>query len=112
MLNRSILEKIDFDKMGGLVPAIVVHFETRNLLMQGFMNRKALEKTIEIEKVTFYSRSKERLWTKGETSENYLYPKRIVTDCDYDSLLIYADPAGPTCHTGANSCFFNEVWRL
>jgi phosphoribosyl-ATP pyrophosphohydrolase/phosphoribosyl-AMP cyclohydrolase len=100
---------IDFSKYSdGLVPVIVQDNETDKVLMLGFMNEDALVKTNEIGKVTFYSRTKKRLWTKGEESGNFLYLKSLVTDCDNDTILIKANPAGPVCHTGADTCF-NEV---
>jgi phosphoribosyl-ATP pyrophosphohydrolase/phosphoribosyl-AMP cyclohydrolase len=97
--------KPDFDKGNGLLPAIVQDGTTGKVLMQGYMNAEALEKTQKEGKVTFWSRSKERLWTKGETSENYLLVEGILLDCDQDSILIKATPQGPTCHTGAHTCF-------
>ena len=101
--------KIDFEKYSdGLVPAIIQDNATGKVLMLGFMNEEALEKTKAIGKVTFYSRSKQRLWTKGEESGNFLELKEIIADCDNDTLLIKADPAGPVCHTGADTCF-NET---
>ena len=101
--------KIDFEKYAdGLVPAIVQDVQTGKVLMLGFMNQAAIDKTIEIGKVTFYSRSKQRLWTKGETSANFLLLKEIKTDCDNDTLLVKATPVGPACHTGADTCFFEE----
>lgn len=101
--------KIDFEKYAdGLVPAIVQDVQTNKVLMLGFMNQEAVDKTMEIGKVTFYSRSKKRLWTKGETSANFLLLKEIKADCDNDTLLIKATPVGPACHTGADTCFFEE----
>ena len=101
--------KIDFAKYSdGLVPAIIQDDATGKVLMLGFMNEDALEKTKLIGKVTFYSRSKQRLWTKGEESGNFLNLKEIIADCDNDTLLIKADPTGPVCHTGADTCF-NET---
>jgi len=98
--------KTDFTKYAdGLVPVIVQDVSTNVVLMLGFMNEEALHKTIETNLVTFYSRSKQRLWTKGETSNNYLHVEEILTDCDKDTLLIKAKPAGPVCHTGADTCF-------
>ncbi len=98
--------QIDFDKYkDGLVPAIVQDSESGKVLMLGFMNEEALKQTQEIGKVTFYSRSKQRLWTKGEESGNFLMLKQIIPDCDNDTLLIKADPVGPVCHTGADTCF-------
>ena len=96
---------IDFDKQEGMVPAIIQDEATGQVLMLGYMNREALEKTMTEGIVTFYSRSKNRLWTKGESSGNYLRVQRIETDCDADTLLIRATPAGPVCHTGSHSCF-------
>ncbi len=98
--------KPDFSKYSdGLVPVIVQDYRTQKVLMLGFMNEEALNKTKLESNVTFYSRSKNRLWTKGETSGNFLLVKEILTDCDNDTLLIKADPAGPVCHTGADTCF-------
>ncbi|MFT3901595.1 MAG: phosphoribosyl-AMP cyclohydrolase [Niabella sp.] len=96
----------DFSKYtDGLIPVIVQDADTLQVLMLGFMNAEALEKTKTEGKVTFFSRSKERLWTKGETSENYLLVKEILMDCDDDTILVKAVPQGPTCHTGEISCF-------
>ncbi|MEP6616478.1 MAG: bifunctional phosphoribosyl-AMP cyclohydrolase/phosphoribosyl-ATP diphosphatase HisIE [Ginsengibacter sp.] len=96
----------DFAKYpDGLVPAIVQDAVTNIILMLGFMNDDALDKTLESGLVTFYSRNKQRLWTKGETSKNFLHLVSVKTDCDNDTLLIKANPAGPVCHTGADSCF-------
>jgi phosphoribosyl-ATP pyrophosphohydrolase/phosphoribosyl-AMP cyclohydrolase len=100
---------IDFSKYtDGLVPAIIQDDTTGKVLMLGFMNDEALKKTQEIKRVTFYSRSKKRLWTKGEESGNFLELKSITADCDNDTLLIKAHPTGPVCHTGADTCF-NET---
>lgn len=100
---------IDFAKYSdGLVPAIVQDSETNKVLMLGFMNGDALAKTKETGKVTFYSRTKKRLWTKGEESGNFLFLKNLLIDCDNDTLLIKAQPAGPVCHTGADTCFNEE----
>jgi len=97
--------EIDFTKGNGLVPVVIQDNTTLQVLMVGYMNQEALDKTISEKKVTFFSRSKNRLWTKGETSGNFLYVKEILPDCDNDSLLIKAEPAGPVCHTGTISCF-------
>ncbi|MFA6767155.1 MAG: bifunctional phosphoribosyl-AMP cyclohydrolase/phosphoribosyl-ATP diphosphatase HisIE [Parabacteroides sp.] len=97
--------KLDFEKMGGLVPAIIQDNNTSKVLMLGFMNEEAFNKTQETGKVTFYSRTKQRLWMKGETSGNTLAVVSIASDCDNDTLLIKAIPAGPVCHTGADTCF-------
>ncbi|WP_162426301.1 bifunctional phosphoribosyl-AMP cyclohydrolase/phosphoribosyl-ATP diphosphatase HisIE [Pontibacter pudoricolor] len=100
---------LDFDKMGGLVPAIIQDEQTSQVLMLGYMNQEALDKTKQEGLVTFFSRSKNRLWTKGETSGNTLQVVTIVEDCDNDSLLIKVKPNGPTCHTGSTSCFGEET---
>ncbi len=97
--------QLDFAKMGGLVPAIIQDCVTQKVLMLGFMNEEALRKTIETGKVTFFSRTKGRLWTKGEQSGNFLNVKSIKQDCDHDTLLIKVSPCGPVCHTGADTCF-------
>ncbi|MEO5944389.1 MAG: bifunctional phosphoribosyl-AMP cyclohydrolase/phosphoribosyl-ATP diphosphatase HisIE [Ferruginibacter sp.] len=98
--------KIDFKKYSdGLVPVVVQDATTSKVLMLGFMNDEALQKTMHEKKVTFFSRSKQRLWTKGETSGNFLNVKSVTPDCDYDTLLIKAIPDGPVCHTGADTCF-------
>lgn len=103
-LTKQNLTQVDFAK-SELIPAIVQDARTGVILMQGFMNQESLEVTFEKQKVTFYSRSKNRLWTKGETSENYLEVVSVHTDCDYDSILVLANPLGPTCHLGTQSCF-------
>lgn len=100
--------QIDFAKGDGLVPAIVQDNDTNQVLMLGYMNAEALEKTKESGLVTFYSRSQKKLWTKGETSANFLQFHSILVDCDNDTLLIKATPAGPVCHTGAQTCFKEE----
>ena len=96
---------IKFEKMGGLVPVIVQDNVTRKVLMLGFMNKEAYQKTVETGKVTFWSRTRNCLWTKGETSGNFLNVKEILLDCDGDTLLIKARPDGPVCHTGADTCW-------
>ncbi len=97
--------KIDFQKQNGLIPAIIQDVETKIVLMLGYMNEEAFNKTIETKKVTFFSRSKKRLWTKGETSGNFLELIDIKIDCDSDTLLIYVKPVGPVCHTGNDTCW-------
>ncbi|MBR5470254.1 MAG: bifunctional phosphoribosyl-AMP cyclohydrolase/phosphoribosyl-ATP diphosphatase HisIE [Paludibacteraceae bacterium] len=97
--------KVDFEKMGGLVPVIVQDNFTNKVLMLGFMNEEALKKTEETGKVTFYSRTKQRLWTKGEESGNFLTVIKILNDCDNDTLLIKVKPEGPVCHTGTDTCW-------
>ncbi|MEM9819849.1 MAG: bifunctional phosphoribosyl-AMP cyclohydrolase/phosphoribosyl-ATP diphosphatase HisIE [Bacteroidota bacterium] len=99
------LQDLDFDKGAGLIPAIIQDAQSREVLMLGYMNAAALEKTLEKKKVTFFSRSKNRLWTKGETSGNYLELVSIQKDCDRDTLLVEANPKGPVCHTGNATCF-------
>ena len=97
--------ELDFDKMNGLVPAIIQDNETRKVLMLGFMNKEAYDKTVETGKVTFFSRTKNRLWTKGEESGNFLHVVSIKADCDNDTLLIQVNPVGPVCHTGTDTCW-------
>ena len=97
--------KIDFDKMGGLVPAIIQDAVTKNVLMLGFMNEEAYQRTIDTKKVTFWSRTRNCLWTKGETSGNYLNLVDIRLDCDNDTLLVKVHPQGPTCHLGTDTCW-------
>ena len=102
--------KIDFNKSNdGLVPVIIQNYLNNRVLMLGYMNEEAFNKTQEIGKVTFYSRSKNRLWTKGEESGNFLEVKSIAVDCDNDTVLIKAKPFGPTCHTGSTTCFKEET---
>jgi phosphoribosyl-ATP pyrophosphohydrolase/phosphoribosyl-AMP cyclohydrolase len=105
---------IDFSKLDGLVPCVVQDSATHRVLMVGFMNEEAYEKTVAEKRVTFFSRTKQRLWTKGETSGNFLELVEILIDCDQDTLLIKAKPHGPTCHTGADTCFneSNSAWTL
>lgn len=97
--------EIDFNKMDGLVPAIIQDSQTDKVLMLGFMNEEAYKKTVETGKVTFWSRTRNTLWTKGETSGNFLNVVEILNDCDQDTLLIKANPVGPVCHTGADTCW-------
>jgi phosphoribosyl-AMP cyclohydrolase / phosphoribosyl-ATP pyrophosphohydrolase len=105
------ISKLDFKKSNELIPCIVQDSQTLNVLMLGYMNEEALQKTIANKRLTFFSRSKKRLWTKGETSGNYLNLVSIDQDCDNDTLLIKASPTGPVCHTGTDTCFGkkNEV---
>ena len=95
----------DFDKMDGLIPAIIQDNHTQKVLMLGFMNQEAYEKTLATGKVTFFSRTKQCLWTKGETSGNFLEVVSVKSDCDNDTLLIQAHPTGPVCHTGTDTCW-------
>ncbi|MGQ9644193.1 MAG: bifunctional phosphoribosyl-AMP cyclohydrolase/phosphoribosyl-ATP diphosphatase HisIE [Ignavibacterium sp.] len=99
------ISQLNFSKLNGFIPAIIVDESNDKILMLGFMNEQALRISIESGKVTFYSRTKNRLWTKGETSGNFLMIKNIITDCDNDSIIVYAEPQGPTCHLGNYSCF-------
>lgn len=101
----KIITELDFQKSGGLLPAIVQDARTGVVLMLGYMSREALERTLEDKKVTFFSRSKNRLWQKGETSGHFLLLTDIKTDCDKDALLVKAIPEGPVCHTGSDTCF-------
>ncbi|WP_394341793.1 phosphoribosyl-AMP cyclohydrolase [Siphonobacter curvatus] len=100
--------KLNFEKAGGLIPAIIQDVQTNKVLMLGFMNEEAYAKTEADQIVTFFSRTKNRLWTKGETSGHFLHVKEIRIDCDQDTLLIKVEPVGPVCHTGADTCFFEE----
>ena len=103
------MDSIDFDKGQGLVPAVIQDSTTLQVLMVGYMNEEAYNKTQKEGKVTFFSRSKNRLWTKGETSGNFLIVNEITADCDNDSLLVKVNPSGPVCHTGNKSCFGEET---
>lgn len=97
--------EIDFEKMGGLIPAIIQDAQTKNVLMLGYMNKEAYEKTLSTKRVTFWSRSRNCLWTKGETSGNFIELVNIKSDCDNDALLVKVKPAGPTCHKGTDTCW-------
>lgn len=99
------IEELDFEKSGDLIPAIVQDNDTLKVLMLGYMNREAVQQTITSQKVTFFSRSKNRLWTKGESSGNHLHLVSMSMDCDKDAILVKAQPIGPTCHTGSDTCF-------
>lgn len=100
-----MLSELDFDKMGGVVIAVVQHYQTMQVLMVGVMNKEAVDMTLKNQRVTFWSRTKGRLWTKGESSGNYLVVKQILVDCDQDTVLVLVNPVGPVCHTGTTSCF-------
>ncbi len=99
---------LDFKKMDGLLPVVIQNAVTNKVLMLGFMNQEAYDKTLKEKRVTFYSRSKKRLWTKGETSGNFFEVIEVMPDCDNDTILIKVDPKGPACHTGSESCFNSE----
>ena len=107
-MTKLEISKLDFQKQGGIIPAIIQDSKTKVVLMLGFMNEEALQETLKRKKVVFWSRTKKRLWQKGEESGNVLTVVSVASDCDNDTLLIQAIPAGPTCHTGANSCFDEE----
>lgn len=108
MRNKINVDKINWKKGNGLTPAIVQDSKTSRVLMLGYFNKKSLIKTIKTKKVWFYSRTKKRLWQKGESSNNYLEVKNIFVDCDNDAILVKVIPNGPTCHTKAASCFKNQ----
>lgn len=107
-MQHKMRAEIDFSKMDGLVPAIIQDDETQKVLMLGFMNEEAYTKTVELGRVTFFSRTKQRLWTKGEESGNFLNVVSIANDCDNDSLLIKVKPVGAVCHTGDDTCWGEE----
>ena len=103
-------QELKFDEKG-LIPAVVQDFYTKKVLTVAYMNAESLDITLREKRTCFWSRSRQKLWNKGETSGNFLFVKKIVTDCDTDTLLYLCVPEGPTCHTGAQSCFFNEIWE-
>jgi phosphoribosyl-ATP pyrophosphohydrolase/phosphoribosyl-AMP cyclohydrolase len=108
-LSEFNYQQVDFDKMDGLIPAVIQDTLTGKVLMLGFMNEEALQKTVQSGKATFFSRSKNRLWLKGETSGNYLNVTHLALDCDNDTLLARALPEGPACHKGNESCFDKDL---
>jgi phosphoribosyl-AMP cyclohydrolase len=117
MADSSITSDLDFEKQGGLIAAVVQHARSGRVLMVGYMNREAFNKTLETGHVTFFSRSRQKLWTKGETSGHFLELVSIRTDCDADALLVEANPIGPgVCHNGYESCFYrtlrNGEWAI
>ncbi len=105
MLTQQQLSSLDWVKTDGMMPVVVQHRVSGEVLMHGYMNQEALDKTLQEGNVTFFSRTKQRLWTKGETSGHFLKVVSITPDCDNDTLLVLADPIGPTCHLGTSSCF-------
>ncbi|MFY0592500.1 bifunctional phosphoribosyl-AMP cyclohydrolase/phosphoribosyl-ATP diphosphatase HisIE [Roseivirga sp.] len=105
MRNLDSISQVNFDKNDGLVPAVIQDVQTRNVLMLGYMNEAALQQTLDTKKVTFFSRSKQRLWMKGESSKNYLNLVSLHLDCDDDTLLVKVNPEGPTCHKGDDTCW-------
>ncbi len=109
-MNYNIsIESINFDKLNGIIPVVVQDIDTLQVVMVGFMNKEALQKTLESNRVTFWSRSKQKLWEKGETSGHFLDVVSVLTDCDNDALLIMARTNGPVCHTGNHSCFGDKI---
>jgi len=109
MTNKDLLEKLDFKKGNGLIPVIVQDSKTKEVLMQAYANRQAVEYTLKTGKGTYWSRSRNELWVKGETSGHTQKIISVLIDCDYDSILYIVDQAGPACHTGENTCFFNKL---
>jgi phosphoribosyl-ATP pyrophosphohydrolase/phosphoribosyl-AMP cyclohydrolase len=105
LVNQENIDALAWDKMDNLIPAIIQHAATGAVLMQGYMNQASLAATLSTSKATFFSRSKQALWVKGETSGNFLEVQQVLTDCDNDSLLIACTPIGPSCHLGTESCF-------
>lgn len=108
MTAIEALQGVKFDR-AGLVPAVIQHAESGQVLMLGYMNAESLQRTLDSKLVWFYSRSRQQLWQKGETSDNVLRVRSVALDCDGDTILVQADPAGPTCHTGQRSCFFTPL---
>lgn len=106
---KTFAKQIDWEKAGGLVPVITQDIKTKSVLMLGFMTREALRKTLKQGRVTYYSRTRKKLWTKGETSGNFQSVKNIWLDCDNDALLIKVEQIGNVCHTGNNTCFYKKV---
>ncbi len=103
------VEKIDFKKEGGLIPVIVQDVKTKDILMLAYANKEALERTVKSGKAWFWSRSRNKLWMKGEESGNFQQVRKIMVDCDSDALVYLVEPAGPACHTGNRTCFHNEL---
>ena len=108
-MSDKKLPKLNWKKLGGLIPAVTQDFKTGKVLMVGFMNKKALEKTLQEGKVTYFSRTRKKLWTKGETSGNFQYVKAMFLDCDNDTILIKIKQKGNVCHTGNKSCFYQKI---
>ena len=106
---KNLIKNLDWKKSNGLIPVIAQDFKTGKVLMLGFMNREALKKTLKEGKVTYFSRVRKKLWTKGETSGHFLQAKAIWVDCDNDTLLIRVKPQGNVCHTGHKSCFYRKI---
>lgn len=106
-----MIETKDLFQKSDLIPVIIQHWKTGKVLMLGFTNAEAYELTLKTHTAWFWSRSRKQLWNKGESSGNFLHVKKMITDCDTDTLLYLCAPDGPTCHTGAQSCFFNDIWE-
>ncbi len=109
MTTNELLEKLDFKKGNGLIPVVVQDAKTKVLLMQAYANKQAVELTLKTKKATYWSRSRNELWVKGETSGHTQKVISVSTDCDFDSLLYVVEQTGPACHTGEYSCFFNKM---
>ncbi len=109
MIDVNIINKIDFEKLAGLIPVIVQDYETKDVLMMAYMNKESLHITIKKKLACYYSRSRQMLWLKGETSGHYQHVKKIMLDCDSDTLLMYVKQEGVACHTGSYSCFFQTI---
>lgn len=101
---------LDFEKQDGLIPTIVLDYKTKQVLMLAYLNEESYQLTLQTKEMWYWSRSRNELWHKGDTSGHYQYVKKITTDCDRDTLLIEVEQIGPACHTGARSCFFNDIW--
>ena len=106
---KVAVANVDSGYKSDLIPVIIQHAESKDVLMLGFTNREAVERTLQTKTAWFWSRSRQKLWNKGETSGHFLHVRRVITDCDTDTLLYLCTPDGPTCHTGAQSCFFNVL---
>ena len=106
---KNLIKNLDWKKLNGLIPVIAQDFKTGKVLMLGFMNREALKKTLKEGKITYFSRTRKKLWTKGETSGHFLQIKTTWVDCDNDTLLIRVKPQGNVCHTGHKSCFYRKI---
>jgi phosphoribosyl-ATP pyrophosphohydrolase/phosphoribosyl-AMP cyclohydrolase len=109
MTQKDLLSKLDFNKSNGLIPVIVQDAKTNAILMQAYANKEAVENTLKTKKATYWSRSRNELWVKGETSGHTQKVISVSTDCDYDSLLYVVEQTGPACHTGEYSCFYNKL---
>lgn len=108
---KNLIKKIHWEKLNGLTPVITQDFKTKKVLMLGFMNKEALKKTLKEGRVTYWSRSRKKLWQKGETSGNLQIAKEIWLDCDNDTILIKVKQIGNVCHTGNKTCFFQKIWQ-